>query len=322
MVVDREQHVGAVAAAMAADSAKPMTGNASLWPFYTSDMPGCAHTFQSQRYEMCLKPGFQQQLRLTRVCVGNSRRDLRGTHAQAPPQRHVQAPRANYSRAAKMPRGEGGGEMHDAPVIQQDVNQLVYGWDESLPMPPDLLPRAAFKSDDANGTMVWLLQCLVGPASLACRPSLWRGALMWALWKRGDPRSLESFRLIMVKSQMGLLQEGLLTQRLTLPLRSALTPGQSGYARGVEDPHLLLHELVTESLAAHRCLWHLPADSVKAFPNTLREDLLVRLARNAKASAGAFLRCGAAGCRLRASFKTSPRGGAWRHRHTRCCQTR
>eukprot|EP00973_Karenia_brevis_P042772 5919973-Karenia_brevis.AAC.1 len=89
----------------------------------------------------------------------------------------------------------------------------------------------------------------MGPHRLACRPRLWRLSLMVALYKRGDIRLTTSFRLIMVKQQMGLIQECVLATRLAPVVRAALTPGQSGYVRGVEDPHLLLHEVVATALA-------------------------------------------------------------------------
>jgi hypothetical protein len=93
-------------------------------------------------------------------------------------------------------------------------------------MPADLLPRVVFTLGDyAWDLVVWLLQRICGPAAFAYRPLLWRMALMVALHKRGDYLQPGSYRLILVKSQMGLLQEGLLSQRVGPTLSFHLTPG-------------------------------------------------------------------------------------------------
>ena len=68
-------------------------------------------------------------------------------------------------------------------------------------------------------------------------------ALKIAAFKRGLRHLVESFRQIMVESQFSLLQEGILFERLFLPVRAAQVPGQSGHVRGVEDPHLLFHQI-------------------------------------------------------------------------------
>ena len=56
-------------------------------------------------------------------------------------------------------------------------------------------------------------------------------------------------------TQLGLFQEGILFGRLKEPIRSYLTPGQSGYVRDVSDAHLLLHELQASVIGSGRCLW-------------------------------------------------------------------
>ena len=122
--------------------------------------------------------------------------------------------------------------------------------------------------------VVWRLLKLAGPNGAAYRPRLWRAALVVPLLKNGDPFIQTSFRLIMVKAQMGLIQEGLLSERLLERIQCSLERGQSGYVRGVQDPHLLLHEILSESRRFRRDVWLLPGDFVKAFPLTWREDLL------------------------------------------------
>ena len=76
---------------------------------------------------------------------------------------------------------------------------------------------------------------------------------------------------------MALLQEAVIANRLRSTFVSRLIAGQSGYIRGVEDPQLLLHELVSLMRRCGRFLWILMGDFAKAFPRVWREDLLVEL---------------------------------------------
>ena len=76
---------------------------------------------------------------------------------------------------------------------------------------------------------------------------------------------------------MGLLQEGILTNRIAEAVRGRLSPAQSGYTRGCEDPQLLMHELCAWSLAQLLCMWCLLRDFEKAFPKVWRDDLAVLL---------------------------------------------
>ena len=97
------------------------------------------------------------------------------------------------------------------------------------------------------------------------------------LAKKGNPALQASWRFIFVKCQQGLMQEGLLTQRLLSDVRADLVKGQSGYWRGVDAPHLLLHEICACSLNLSLCLWLVFGDFVKAFPKTWRDALLCLL---------------------------------------------
>ena len=78
----------------------------------------------------------------------------------------------------------------------------------------------------------------------------------------------DSWRLIEVREQLALLQEGVVSQRLRGPLRVSVPPGQSGYVRDVADAHLLLHEVVTIRLRQGLPTFQVPGDVAKAFPRT------------------------------------------------------
>ena len=71
-------------------------------------------------------------------------------------------------------------------------------------------------------------------------------------------------------------------------MRSALTPGQSGYERDVEDPIFLLHEVCVSRLAANLPTWILMGGLKEAFPKVWREDLLVQICINGLIKDGAF----------------------------------
>ena len=185
------------------------------------------------------------------------------------------------ARAMNM-RGNG----RDMDIFQPEVASLVHAWDTSNAL-PDLLPRALFTCGFESWDMVvWRILRLTGPSRLACRPYLWRLALMVALYKKGNPRLQGSYRLIMVKAQLGLLQESVLTGRIAAPLQSSLTPGQSGYIRGCEDPQLVLHEIVATCISENRSIWVVFGDFRKAYPNTWRNLLLTKVAANVQLPPG------------------------------------
>ena len=197
--------------------------------------------------------------------------------------------KAILAQAQRQARNDRGHGQHDADVYQDAVVSIVNEWKESDALPPDLLPRAPFKCGHQRwNVVVWLLIRLTGPACLALRPRLWRAAAMVALYKRGDALRHASFRLIMVKAQMGLIQEGLLSTRLTPSVRGAISDYQGGYERGVEDAHLLFHELSADAMASLRCLWVLLGDFKGAFPRTRRADLQSILLTEVGLHGGAF----------------------------------
>ena len=166
----------------------------------------------------------------------------------------------------------------DTEIMEQDVSSLVSDMKDSDAIPPDLLPRAMLQSEDRlSGECIWRLLRICGPCKLAVRPNLWRWASAVPLHKNGNPQHIPNYRLIMIKQQMGLLQETLLSQRLEPKVRSALTSGQSGYVRDVEDPIVLLHEICALRLAINLPTWTLMGDFKKAFPKVWREDLLVKM---------------------------------------------
>ena len=103
---------------------------------------------------------------------------------------------------------------------------------------------------------------------------LWRLSTLLAVFKSGSPCLHKSFRLIFVKVQLGLLQEGLVEARLKPTIRTFLHPCQSGYFRGIQDPHLVLHEIYHLAEAAHRAVWLVMGDFKQAFPRVWRELLL------------------------------------------------
>ena len=92
----------------------------------------------------------------------------------------------------------------------------------------------------------------------------------------------------MVRVQMGLLQEAILTNRIGPYLQSTIVPWQSGYVRGVEDAMIALHETTSLVLAEGRCVWSLFGDFVRAFPRVWRDDLLVLLSGSESVRGGSY----------------------------------
>ncbi|OLP99287.1 hypothetical protein AK812_SmicGene18188 [Symbiodinium microadriaticum] len=96
---------------------------------------------------------------------------------------------------------------------------------------------------------------------------------------RAEPLGLETIplemgKLLFIKSQMGLLQEGILAIRLRPAVWGSLQNGQSGYMRGVDDPLLVLHDLAQITVHQNRCFYAVMGDFEKAFPSVWREDVL------------------------------------------------
>ncbi|CAE7805313.1 unnamed protein product [Symbiodinium necroappetens] len=171
------------------------------------------------------------------------------------------------------------GDSKDFSVTEREVVDIRNAWSTSKGMPPDLLPRALFMANSVGwNSVVWALQRWTGPGGAAFRPSLWRQAALCPVHKAGPACLASSFRLIFVKVQLGLMQEALLTQRWLTATRRFIQPCQSGYIRGVDDAHLLLHEVSAEALHQHRPLWFVLGDFQKAFPRVCRHDLLCALA--------------------------------------------
>ena len=248
----------------------------------------------------CLRP--RQVYPLMHMIVDGVLQDTEGTHtawcnlleSQTGDLRGVDPDRrldvtnraAQYTTRARAERGHG---PKDQPISEVETASLVYSWDESPSLPADLIPRAAFQSGHSLwDRVVWRLQMLTGPGAMALRPNLWRYNTLLALLKKGDRFDITNYRLIFVKIQMGLLQEALLTRRLLPAVRLRLRPGQSGYARGVEDPILLLHEICATRLTASLCTWYAMGDFVKAFPRVWREDLLTIMRGVTTCSGGTF----------------------------------
>ncbi|CAE8693583.1 unnamed protein product [Polarella glacialis] len=170
----------------------------------------------------------------------------------------------------RLERQIGAGPL-DQSFYEPEVLAIVPALDSSKAMPPDLLPRVIYTcQDEVMSCFTWKMLELTGPACAAYRPRLWRWAVLFTLRKKGDPLFFASFRKIFVKCQLGLLQETLLTRRLLPSVLPAISEGQSGYCRGVEDAQLLLLELSAWARRFGIPLWSVYGDFVKAFPRTWR----------------------------------------------------
>ena len=167
----------------------------------------------------------------------------------------------------------------DEPVIELEVTSCIQNWKQSCATTADLLPRSCFVcGSSAWVKLIWNMVKITGPGCLACRPVLWREACLDALFKSGPSALQSSYRLLTVRVQMGLLQEGVMSARLTPNIRAYLTIGQSGYARDVEDVMLVLFEFLSAQVQLfNRCPWICFGDFRKAFPYTDRADLLCLL---------------------------------------------
>ncbi len=104
-------------------------------------------------------------------------------------------------------------------------------------MPPDRIPRVAYKLGDPGFTRAyWAALRLCGPGGLAVRPARWRRSGLRAHYKDGDPSLQENYRLLEIKNQLGLAQEGLLFRRCKARVWGTLQEEQSGYRRSTDDP--------------------------------------------------------------------------------------
>ena len=187
---------------------------------------------------------------------------------------------------AKAGRGHG---THDQPVTSDEVNDVLSGWDTSFACRPDLLPRSVFKCNFQPWRgVLWLVQLLCGPSCLAYRPQLWRGAALSVRYKSSNPRFHRSWRMIFVKVQLGLLQEGIAARRLKTDIFSYIRPCQSGYIKGVDDPQLVLHEMCSRAQHANRRIWYIMGDFIKAFPRVWRALMLDLLHTGPKVHDGMF----------------------------------
>ena len=184
-------------------------------------------------------------------------------------------------------RGQG---LLDTDVSEPQIRAVLSTWKASTAITPDLIPRAAFVADNEDWiSLIWLLCQLAGPARFALRPTLWRWSSLGTAFKKGPATEFSSWRLLFVRSQMGLLQEGVLALRLRPAIWSHLLEGQSGYIRSSEDPVLALTELRQLAVASqHRCVFVLMGDFEKAFPSCWRNDILHLAAECPLLSGGAL----------------------------------
>ena len=90
------------------------------------------------------------------------------------------------------------------PLLQS----IVSDWDASFAVPADMIPRAAYKcSDMAWSRLVFALHSLAGPAGWSLRPTIWRWVTLGLTYKKSPLHDVSSWRLLFIRSQMGLLQE-------------------------------------------------------------------------------------------------------------------
>ena len=120
-------------------------------------------------------------------------------------------------------KSRGTGQL-DKEITHPGVLAGISAWKAPKPMPPDLIPRAAFLC----GQVQWLL---AGPSRWALRPGLWRWACLGTVYKKGKLSDFGSWRLLFIKSQMGLLQEGVLANGVRPSIWGYLLDGQSSYMR-------------------------------------------------------------------------------------------
>lgn len=169
----------------------------------------------------------------------------------------------------------------DAPVLREEVTSAILCWKASEALPPDRLPRAAFRSHyEPWDAVVSKIIAITGPGHLAVRPRRWRRAALGTEFKKGSSRDIENFRFIFIRPQPSLLQETVVFNRLRSTVWGSLRPGQSGYIRDCADAHLVAHEIIAAAIHEGRCIWAILGDFKKAFPKTWRQALLAFLAHD------------------------------------------
>ena len=183
-------------------------------------------------------------------------------------------------------RGSG---QHDADVLESEALAGMHGWDSSDALTPDLIPRCVFHLRHRMfDSIVWLAMSITGPGGLALRPLSWRKRCMVPLFKCGEVFDVDSWRLLEVPVQMGLLQETVLANRVRPRMLQHLYPGQSGFLRDVSDPQLVLHEVLAVVRESLRSAWLAPSDLWKAFPHTWRDGLLLLIHEGPRLRDGVF----------------------------------
>ena len=181
-------------------------------------------------------------------------------------------------------RGHG---VFDAPVLQSEVSLIMGKWAKSFATTPDLVPRTAFTTCNQEWDVCcFLLLRLLGPGCLAIKPDLWRRTLVVPKHKQGLIISPDNWRFLEVRSQMGLLQEAVLINRIKPCLLQNLEPGQSGYVRDVSDAQLLLHDLTAARRASGLPILTVMGDLARAFPRTWRDDFLTQVCCQAGVNGG------------------------------------
>ncbi|CAE7247873.1 unnamed protein product [Symbiodinium sp. CCMP2592] len=173
-------------------------------------------------------------------------------------------------------RGRGA---YDAPVLQSEVSVVMDKWSKSLATTPDLIPRTAFLLRNREWDACW-------PGCLAFKPDLWRRTLVVPKHKQGLVISPDNWRFLEVRSQMGLLQEAVLINRIKPCLLRGIEPGQSGYVRDVSDAQLVLHELTAARRASGLPILTIMGDLARAFPRTWRDDFLTQICLQAGLDGG------------------------------------
>ena len=176
----------------------------------------------------------------------------------------------------------------DFDVSEGEYMCIVCDWKPSDATTPDLIPRIAFKVENKGwDTYTWLCVRLAGPGILALRPMLWRETCMVPRHKRGPLFLFDSWRLLEIRAQVGLVQECILTHRVRSTLHANIIPGQSGYIRDASDAHLLLHEIIALRHDTGLPTIPLLGDVARAFPRTWREDFFNEICISAKLTHGA-----------------------------------
>ena len=92
-------------------------------------------------------------------------------------------------------------------------------------------------------------------------------------WKSGSTADVDNWRQLEVSSQLALIQECIIVNRMQVRVRAGVLPCQTGYVRDCSDAQQLAHEVIAQAVYQGRPAWCIPADVCKAFPRTWRQDL-------------------------------------------------